>query len=258
ETTNVLVIGGGYAGTLAANHLHVRPDVNITLINPRPMFVERIRLHQRVAGTSPGVVDYGELLNPRVARIVDEATSIDASTRPVKLASGSVLKYDYLIYAVGSTAAAPDVPGAEFALPIGEFEYAARLSERLDDLPPDAPVCVVGGGLTGIETSAELAQRRASVTLIAGPVLGPSLSAPGRGSVARQLGGLGVEVVDGCVVTEVARDAVVLSDGRVLPSAATVWTAGFGAPRLAARSGLATDALGRLLTDETLTSIDDP
>jgi NADH dehydrogenase len=52
-------------------------------------------------------------------------------------------------------------------------------------------------------------------------------------------------------------DAVVLSDGAVLPSAATVWTAGFGVPDLAARSGLRTDAVGRLLTDETLTSVDD-
>ena len=52
-------------------------------------------------------------------------------------------------------------------------------------------------------------------------------------------------------------DAVVLSDGAVLPSAATVWTAGFAVPDLAARSGLRTDAVGRLLTDETLTSIDD-
>ena len=41
------------------------------------------------------------------------------------------------------------------------------------------------------------------------------------------------------------------------PSAVTIWTAGFGVPDLAARSGLRTDALGRLLTDETLTSVDD-
>ena len=38
----------------------------------------------------------------------------------------------------------------------------------------------------------------------------------------------------------------------------TIWTAGFGVPGLAAASGLRTDALGRLLTDETLTSVDDP
>ncbi len=47
------------------------------------------------------------------------------------------------------------------------------------------------------------------------------------------------------------------TDGAVLPSAATVWTAGFGVPDLAAAAGLRTDALGRLLTDETLTSVDD-
>ncbi len=52
-------------------------------------------------------------------------------------------------------------------------------------------------------------------------------------------------------------DTVRLSGGRELPSEVTVWTAGFGVPDLAARSGLTTDALGRLLTDETLTSVDD-
>jgi NADH dehydrogenase len=58
-------------------------------------------------------------------------------------------------------------------------------------------------------------------------------------------------------VTAVTRDAVQLGDGRELPSAVTIWTAGFGVPDLAARSGLSTDAMGRLLTDETLTSVDD-
>src|SRR5699024_470224 len=37
----------------------------------------------------------------------------------------------------------------------------------------------------------------------------------------------------------------------------TIWTAGFGVPDLAARSGLRTDALGRMVTDETLSSVDD-
>jgi NADH dehydrogenase len=64
-------------------------------------------------------------------------------------------------------------------------------------------------------------------------------------------------VLESVSASEVGWDAVVLSDGAVLPSAATVWTAGFGVPDLAARSGLRTDALGRLLTDETLTSLDD-
>ncbi len=62
----VIVIGGGYAGTIAANHLRMRADVDITLVNPRPKFVERIRLHQFVAGNYDATVDYGTLLGEGV------------------------------------------------------------------------------------------------------------------------------------------------------------------------------------------------
>ena len=51
---------------------------------------------------------------------------------------------------------------------------------------------------------------------------------------------------------------MILADGREIASAVTIWTAGFGVPDLAAPSGLSTDGAGRLLTDETLTSVDDP
>ena len=52
ENTDVVVIGGGYAGVMAANRLTQRDDVTVTLINPRPTFVERIRLHQLVGGSA--------------------------------------------------------------------------------------------------------------------------------------------------------------------------------------------------------------
>ena len=61
----------------------------------------------------------------------------------------------------------------------------------------------------------------------------------------------------GTKVTAVTRDAVRLDGGREVRSTVTIWTAGFGVPDLAGRSGLSTDELGRLLTDETLTSVDD-
>ncbi len=48
KTHRVVVIGGGYAGTLAANRLQQNTDVDITLVNPRPQFVQRLRLHQLV------------------------------------------------------------------------------------------------------------------------------------------------------------------------------------------------------------------
>ena len=265
QRTRVVVIGGGYAGTLAANHLRVRGDVDITLVNPRPVFVERIRLHQLVAGSGTATVDYASLLGEGIRLIVDNAERIDTAGRRVLLTSGSgeaALHYDYLIYAVGSTGAMPAVPGAaEFAYSVADLESAKRLRYALADLHPDAAVTVVGGGLTGIETAAELGEQGRRVTLVCGGILGPSLSHRGRRSVGKQLRKLGVAVLESATVGEVRWDAVVLTDGpeeRVLPSAVTIWTAGFGVPDLATRSGLRTDALGRLLTDETLTSLDDP
>ncbi|MBI3690760.1 MAG: FAD-dependent oxidoreductase, partial [Mycolicibacterium aromaticivorans] len=259
QRARVVVIGGGYAGVIAANHLRLRPDVDITLVNPRPDFVERIRLHQLVTGSDDAKVDYAEILGPGIELLVDAATRIDTGTRQVELFSGPPVPYDYLIYAVGSGSARPAVPGAdEFAYPIADLEEAQRLTTALADLHYGAPVCVVGAGPTGIETAAELAEQGRTVTLVCGAVLGPYLSTPGRRSVAKQLRKLGVEIVDGpqAVVTAVAADAVTLADGRRLASVVTIWTAGFGVPDLATRSGLRTDAMGRLLTDETLTSVD--
>lgn len=258
--THVVVVGGGYSGTLAANRLRIHPGIDVTLLNPRPVFVERIRLHQYVAGTRAAAVNYGSVLGDGIQLLVDAATAIHAVNRRILLASGRHLRYDYLIYAVGSTGAVPRaIPGAaEFAYPLAEFEHAHQLRNLIDELHPDAPVVVAGGGLTGIETAAELAGQGQRVSLVCGGTLGPSLSDPGRRSVAKALGKLGVEVNETATVTEVRRDAVLLDDGTVLPSAVTIWTAGFGVPDLAAASGLATDELGRLRTDETLTSIDDP
>lgn len=255
----VVVIGGGYAGTVAANRLRQRDDVEITVVNPRPRFVERLRLHQFVAGTGQAEADYGPLLGDGVHLAVDEATRIDTAARTVELASGRALDYDYVVYAVGSTAAPPTaVPGAiEFSYPIAELEHAHRLRAAIEELPPQAPITVVGGGLTGIETAAELAEQGHAVTLVCGDRLAPSFSQRARRVVARWMARNSVEVLENVRVSEVLREAIVLSDGRVVPSAVTIWTAGFGVPELAARSGLHTDALGRLLTDETLTSVDD-
>jgi NADH dehydrogenase FAD-containing subunit len=261
EKINVVVIGGGYAGVIAANHVRLNGGVAVTLVNPRAQFVERIRLHQLVTGSDDAVVEYADVLGADVRLVVDSAHRIDAAARRVELASGDVLDYDYLIYAVGSTGASLTVPGAaEHAYPISDYEHGEPLRAALAAVRPGDPITVVGAGPTGIETAAELGEEGHAVTLVCGGVLGPYLSAPARKSVARRMRRLGVTVIDGpgAKVCEVRDSSVVLTDGRELPSTVTIWTAGFGVPDLAARSGLSTDALGRLLTDETLTSVDSP
>jgi len=252
----VVVVGGGYAGVMAANRL-CKGTADVTLVNPRATFVERIRLHQLAIDNDDAVEDYATILNGDIRLVVDGAERIDAAARRVELTSGAALEYDYLVYAVGSTGAVPaGVQGArEFAYPLSELEQAQRLRARLADTPMAAPVVIVGGGLTGIEAASEFAEAGRTVTLVCDK-LAPSLSDPGRRSVAKRLRKLGVTVIE-TPVSAVTADAVLLADGQTLPSAVTVWTAGFGVPGLAAASGLTTDAAGRLLADETLTSVDD-
>lgn len=257
---DVVVIGGGYAGVMAANRLTQREDVTVTLINPRPQFVERVRLHELVGGFNDAVVDFHDVLAIGVRLVVDTVTRINVAERTLTLETGEPFGYDYLIYAVGSASAEPTVPGAgEFAYSTATLEEAERLRSVLDDTPTTAAVTVVGGGPLGIETAAELAELGRPITLVCGAQLGPYFHTPGRRSVAKGLSKLGVTVLEGpgAQVTAVRRGAVQLGDGRELPSTVTVWTAGFGVPDLASRSGLTTDAVGRLLTDETLTSVDD-
>ncbi|WP_278265767.1 FAD-dependent oxidoreductase [Nocardia sp. AG03] len=260
NTIEVVVVGGGYAGVMAANRLSARAGIAVTVVNPRTVFVPRLRLHQLVGGTHEAVVPFGEVLAEGVRLVTDSVVRIDTAEQSVVLAGGDALGYDYLVYAVGSGSAGAAVPGAaEFAYPVATFEAACRLREVLDDTPLPAAVTVVGGGPTGIETAAELAEGGRAVTLVTGGVLGPYLHRRARRTAHRYLTRLGVTVLDGPAsrVTAVSRADVRLADGRTMPSAVTVWTIGFGVPDLAARSGLRTDAAGRLLTDETLTSLDD-
>ena len=234
KRTHVVVIGGGYAGTLAANHLRLRPDVDITLVNPRPKFVERIRLHQFVAGNTTRQPTTAPLLGEGIQLVVDSASKIDTATRTVQFASGrKALPYDYVIYAVGSTGAVPaSVPGAaairlshsRIGVRAGAAGHARRTaSRRAGDRRRR--------GLTGIETASELAEQGRKVTLVCGGQLAPSMSEGGRRSTAKWMRKHGVDGAGDDVVAEVRKDAVVFADGAVRPSAVTIWTAGFGVPR---------------------------
>ena len=145
-TTSVVVVGGGYAGVLAANRLTQRTDVSVTLVNPRPTFVERIRLHQLVGGSHPAVVDYRTVLSEGVRLVVDTATRIDAPGRQVVLGDGDPLDYDHLVYAAGSGSALR-VPGAaEHAYALASLEEAQRLRPALDADPDRRRVGGRGAG----------------------------------------------------------------------------------------------------------------
>ena len=109
---------------------------------------------------------------------------------------------------------------------------------------------MVGGGLTGIELSAEIAEAdpRWAVRLITADLVGPGLSGPGRDHVRRVLGARGVRLDEGHSVTGPADiDADVV-----------VWAASMAARTdLAAAAGLAL-AGGRIAVGPSLRSVSHP
>lgn len=253
-TTDVVVLGAGYAGVMAANRLlATHPGVSVTVVAPRPVFVERVRLHQVAAGSGAATHDLADVLHPAAAVHVGTAVHIGADR--VLLADGTTLPFRVAIYAVGSGAAVPAIPGADRLHSTAELERALDTAAALGELGDGAGVVVVGGGLTGVESAAEIAEAhpRLSVTLVGDPVA--HLPGSTRRFVAARLRRLGVRIRPGRVVA-VEDGAVLLADGDAVPAELAVWAGGFTVPDLARRSALPVDETGRLRVDATLRSAD--
>lgn len=256
--THIVVLGAGYSGQLAANLAARRTGARVTLVNERDRFVERVRLHQVAAGQDLRERPIADLLaGTGVRLVVDRVTRIDPAARTVELAAGEPVGYDTLVYALGSRADGGGVPGVtEYAHTVAGPEQAAGLRERV---AAGGTVTVVGGGLTGIETAAELAELPGLVVrLVTAGQLGEGLSERGRRHLGRVFARLGVEVRTRAEVTEVLADGVLLARGEHAGSDVVVWTTGFAVPPLAAEAGLAVDGRGRLLVDDTLRSVSHP
>lgn len=255
---HIVVIGAGYSGLAAARLAAKWTDARVTLVNARDRFVERVRLHQFAAGQQLRDAPLADLLKGSgVELVVDRVTDLDLNARKVQL-TGGALGYDRLIYALGSHSNPAAVPGAaEHAHPLATQEDAEELAEALKTA---RTVAVTGGGLTGIEAAAELAESRPDldVLLVTGGEFGEALSDKGRQHVRRVFDRLGIRVHDHVTVAEVRADGLVSDRGELIAADTVVWTAGFGVPDLAARAGLAVDGRGRVLVDQTLTSISHP
>ena len=243
---------------MAANRLagsrKLSKSISVTVLNPVADFVERIRLHEVAAGNrDSAAVPMRSLLHERADLVEGTASRIDPEHRKVHLSGGgAALDYDVLLYAVGSTQASSRIPAGAYGL--RDSADANRLRARLSELDSAATVSVIGAGLTGIEVSAEIAEKypHLRVRLTSRGAIGESLSGPGRHAVVKRLSALGVELVENTDVHRRDDSSVQTSGGDTARSECAIWTAGFSAPGLARDSGLPTDALGRLVVDESL------
>jgi len=174
-------------------------------------------------------------------------------------------------------AAQPQGEALDFAQAQAQAEAQAHAQAAAAQ--PDGPriqVAIVGGGATGVELSAELRntahvlsayglhkldpRHDIGIVLIeAGPRILPALQERVSTATTELLTKLGVQVMVGETVAEVAPGSVRTASGKTLRADLTVWAAGIKAPAvLGELDGLPVNRLGQLLVRRTLqTEIDD-
>ena len=182
--SRIVVIGANAAGAkAAAKARRTNPKAEITVVD-RGNFISygACGIPYYVSDT---VTDLSELMSTAVGVVRDaeffskvkgvsvrtrtEVTGIDRDSKVVHLLENgtvaSFLPYDKLILATGSSPFIPRVSNVDLGniLTVKSIEDAEFLKERAI---PGAAVCIVGGGLIGLETAEALHSKGMRVTLI--------------------------------------------------------------------------------------------
>ena len=170
---NILVLGGGPAGTFAAIAARKQnASAIVTLITDEPCEpYEKPPLSKAVltgkahpsdapiAGPG-GVAAHGIALEPRA-----RACAIDRGARTIALEDGRTLRYDALVIATGSIVR--EIPALPAAMPgvhyLRSERDALRLTGRLRDT---RRLLVVGAGLIGLEVAASAAEMGVTTTVL--------------------------------------------------------------------------------------------
>jgi NADH dehydrogenase len=278
----VVVVGGGFAGINAAQALSDLP-VDVTLVDRKNYHTFQPLLYQvALAVLSPADIaqPIRSILrdHPNIEVLMDEAIGFDLEQKQVRLKAGTVLVYDYLILATGSTHSyfgheewatlAPGLKTVEDATEIRRrvllaFELAERQMLEYGTHPP-LKFVIVGGGPTGVELAGSISDiarlymrnnfrhintKEAKVLILEGSPHILGMYPDDLQKMARkQLEALGVELRTGAVVTDVQPGYVMVGQERI-DAVVTLWAAGVQASPLGKLLGAETDKKGCVLVD---------
>ncbi|SDT89659.1 NAD(P)/FAD-dependent oxidoreductase [Geopseudomonas guangdongensis] len=192
------------------------------------------------------------------------------------------IAYDTLVLAVGSTTNDFGTPGAaEHCIFLDTRQQAERFHQLLlnqylrahanpeHSATEQINVAIIGAGATGVELAAELHHaarllaaygldgirpENLRLTLVeAGPRVLPALPERISVPVHETLEKLGVTVLTGSPVSEVAEEGLCTADGQLIPASLKVWAAGIRAPRfLNEIDGLESNRINQLVVLPTL------
>jgi NADH:ubiquinone reductase (H+-translocating) len=273
-------LGGGFAGLWAAVGAARKLDelghgleaAEVTLVNRDGYHCIRVRNYE--ADLSAVRVPLDDVLDPiGVRRLEGEVVGIDPTEQTVTVASAAgprTLRYDRLVFALGSQLLRPNVPGlAEHGFDVDTYTGAARLNTHLESLPNlpksagEFTVVVVGAGLTGIEVATDMPGKLRAVAARANttqpfrviladqqPQVGSDMGESARPVIEEALAALGIETRLGVDIVAIGPDSVMLKSGEKIPTATVVWCAGMRANPLTRLFPVERDHFGRLPVDE--------
>jgi NADH dehydrogenase len=304
KKTQIVVVGGGAGGLELVTRLgarYGRRHHDIILIDRNPTHIWKPLLHEVAAGSLDANLDevgyrshchrwgYRFFLGSvegldRGVREVTLAPLVDEDGR--ELMGRHRIRYDYLVFAVGSITNDFGTPGvAANCLFLDTRAQADRFRHQLLNhclrvsrslsVAPDSEqfvrVTIIGAGATGVELAAELYnaasalryyglevfdESRLKVTLVeASPRILPALPEKLSDAAREELEALGVRVLTGVRVSSVTPDAIQTQSGEAIAADLKVWAAGVRGPAwLQDLDGLETTAAAQLVVRPTLQS----
>ena len=157
EKKNVVVVGGGYGGTLVARELSQKLDksrFNLILINDRPFYshlpaLARIAVSDLDKMADRAIFGYDTLFvggngTAKVGKVVEVAESAPGQGGEVVLEDGERIPYAALVLATGSRWP------AFMSLPKTEVDTKTHIASWRDDFKTAEHVVIVGGGAVGV------------------------------------------------------------------------------------------------------------
>lgn len=269
----IVILGGGYGGTLAALRLasrlkatHLKDSPRIILVSNTDALVERVRLHQVGAGQTLKRHVYTTLLRDTPVEFLHaQVTDIDPAQQTINLEvdnQPTTLPYHRLIYALGSRIDDQVVPGInEYAHTLASMGTSQKLAQRLAHINDNGgQIVICGAGLTGIEAAVEIAESfpKIKVTIITSERFGLRLSKKATNYLLDRFAHYHISLRDETRITSIQQGRVVLTDNSRVPFDLCLWAGPFTAAPLAHNAGIATNEQGQIIVDRQLRSISHP
>jgi NADH dehydrogenase len=287
---NVVIVGGGFGGAMAARELErilPRQSTRLVLVNDVNFLLYTPFLPEAAAGTLEPrhvVTPLREILGRTYLRLGSIAAH-DPAAKTVELRArdGDVerLPYDQLLIALGSVSRVLPVPGlAEHAIGFKSLADAIWLRNHVIETLEAANATedgarreelltyvFVGGGYAGLEALAELQDFAADaiesyprarlhgmrwVLVEAADRVLPEIDAELANYALRELRGRGIDIRLGTTLEELSVDSARLSTGETLPTRTAVWTAGVTPHPSLRQLSLPLDERGRVPVDDHL------